>query len=74
MNAMKKSMMAVVTGSLFGLSGVAQSNPVPVFDYPDPSSFAVPYGDFYSFSLPILSAAATGYTNLNLISPEAQPT
>lgn len=65
MNAMKKSMMAVVTGSLFGLSGVAQSNPVPVFDYPDPSSFAVPYGDFYSFSLPILSAAATGYTNLN---------
>lgn len=40
----------------------AQAALVPTYSYPDPSTFAALYGDFYSFSLPILSSAAVGFT------------
>ena len=40
----------------------AQAALVPVYNYPDPASIATLYGDFYSFSLPILSSAVEGFT------------
>ena len=63
MNNIKKSILASLLSGL-GICGTVQANPVPVYSYPDPSSYAVLYGDFYSFSLPILSAAVTGFTNV----------
>ena len=45
---------------------VAQAGPVPLYSYPDPASFAVQYGDFYSFSLPILSSSVEGYTKASV--------
>lgn len=45
-------------------SGVVsvQAALVPTYSYPDPSTFAEQFGDFYSFSLPILSSAVEGFT------------
>lgn len=48
----------VLAGSVFS----AQSALVPVYNYGDPTQFAAQYGDFYSFSLPILSSAVQGFT------------
>lgn len=52
--------------SLFAIASAAVSahagQVVPVFSYPDPALFAVQYGDFYSFSMPILSSYARGYS------------
>lgn len=45
---------------------VAHAGPVPVYSYPDPSAFAIQYGDFYSFSLPILSSAVTGFSRASV--------
>ncbi len=64
MSAIKKSLLAAFISGL-SVCGSVQANPVPVYSYPDPTGYAVLYGDFYSFSLPILSAAVTGFTNLN---------
>lgn len=52
------SALALASGAV----GAQAAQLVPVYTYPDPTTFAVLYGDFYSFSLPILSSAAAGFT------------
>lgn len=60
----KLAYVLAASGMLSGyFHSSAQAAAVPVFNFPDPSSYAILYDDFYSFSMPILSAAATGFTD-----------
>jgi hypothetical protein len=64
------SALAALTGVMFGQAVAA---PVPIYNYGDPATYAQKYGDFYSFSLPILSSAVQGFTEASVSYGNSSP-
>jgi hypothetical protein len=64
----RRLLRPLVLAALLGAVATAQAAPVPIFQFPDPTNttLATQYGDFYSFSMPILSSAARGFSKASV--------